>query len=88
MADNACLWVATATRRSFASRDRNASTSGATHLRRMVFQLMEAHERPHRMDIDLLDPYAVVQITNALTHLIQQARRPQRRQGTPDAFHG
>jgi len=40
----------------------------------MALQVMEADERPDPMDIGLLGPYAVVEITNAFAHLIEQAR--------------
>ena len=43
------------------------------HFGRMALQLVEAHEGARAMDVGLLRPYAAVQITDALTDLIEQA---------------
>ena len=51
----------------------------ATQIRRMP-HLMEAHKGPYPMEIGLLRSNAVVQIANALAHLIEKARRLQRRE--------
>jgi hypothetical protein len=59
---------------------------GRAHLGR-VAQPVEAHERTHPMDIGLLGPYAVVQVADALAHLIEQPRGAQRREGTGALFH-
>ena len=62
------------------------------HLARMA-HAMKAHEGAHPVDVGLLGAYAVVQVANALAHLIQQPLGLQRRQGgrppRRDAlFHG
>jgi hypothetical protein len=56
------------------------------HLRRMA-HAMKPHEGTHPMHVGLLGSYAVVQIADALTHLVEQSDGLQRRKQRDAAFH-